>query len=522
MTIWLFDTLVWTAALIALVLVIRRPVSRYLGPKFAYALWALPLLRLLLPPITLPAWFAPAPEPAAESGLTVTTTEGFVTVPEQTALVANAPAIDWAMIALTVWLIGAAGFLAIRFSNYFRMRAQLLEEAHPVGEDGAIRLVETPATNSPIAFGVIDKVVALPEGFMALSDRTERDLALEHELSHHKAHDLFANFAVQPLFALHWFNPLAWYGWRAMRRDQEAACDARVIAARGGAEKAAYANVIASFAAGPEAAPKLALAAPMACPVIGEKSIIHRLRSLTMSDISPRRKIAGRALLGAAVLALPLTASITYAESLTTPAAQPAPAAAPQAAAVPGAVPPAPPAAPVAPLALQSAAEAPDAPKDVKEKHHVYVIEREDSDVKDGEKRKVVRKHRIVSKDGEKLSKEEREAIIAEMREELENVDVEIKEAMEEVRVAMIEMDKEGMKTKIRTSCKAGGGAGETTGADGQRVVHICTSEVMASALTGLKEARKAIADSPEMDKEMRSEVLRALDEKIAQWGKEG
>ncbi len=80
------------------------------------------------------------------------------------------------------------------------------------------------------------------------------------------------------------------YGWLALRRDQEAACDARVMARRNAAERAAYAALIARYAATPAAASVLggaALTAPMACPVLGEKSIIHRLRSLSMSDLSP-------------------------------------------------------------------------------------------------------------------------------------------------------------------------------------------------------------------------------------------
>lgn len=35
---WLTDTFIWTAALIALVLLIRRPVARHFGPQAAYAL----------------------------------------------------------------------------------------------------------------------------------------------------------------------------------------------------------------------------------------------------------------------------------------------------------------------------------------------------------------------------------------------------------------------------------------------------------------------------------------------------
>ncbi len=54
-----FETIAWTGALIALVLVLRRPVSRHFGAQAAYALWALPFLRLLMPPIVLPAEIAP-------------------------------------------------------------------------------------------------------------------------------------------------------------------------------------------------------------------------------------------------------------------------------------------------------------------------------------------------------------------------------------------------------------------------------------------------------------------------------
>ena len=56
-----FDTLFWTGALIVAVLALRRPVSRHFGARAAYALWALPFLRLILPPIVLPAAIAPEP-----------------------------------------------------------------------------------------------------------------------------------------------------------------------------------------------------------------------------------------------------------------------------------------------------------------------------------------------------------------------------------------------------------------------------------------------------------------------------
>lgn len=333
MIAWLTDTFIYTALLIAAVLLLRRPVAQNFGPQIAYALWALPLLRLAMPPLVLPASFAP--EQAAEVPATT------MSVPVDAALVAAAPmapvaepGLPWIALAFAAWVAGALLFLGWRYWSYFAMRRDLLAGSRPVGEAGDVRLVETPAVDAPVAFGVIDKVVALPMEFMALEDRAARDLAIEHELAHHRGRDLLANLLAQPLLALHWFNPLAWIGWRAMRRDQEAACDARVIARRGPAERAHYGQVIASFAAGP----RLGLAAPMACPMAsiwGEKSIIHRLRSLNMLDISPRRRIAGRVLWVGAALALPLTASVSYAVA-PPPPAPPAP--------VAPAAPPAPPA----------------------------------------------------------------------------------------------------------------------------------------------------------------------------------
>lgn len=335
---WLADTMIWTGLLIGLVLLVRRPVARRFGPGIAYALWALPLVRLLLPPLTLPGWLAPsaAPLPMAFAPALA----GPVAAPVPVAMIAPAAALPATateagsphllLVLLGLWAGVALAFIALRVVTYRRMRRTLLAQAQPVGEVGRIRLVETPAIHGPVAFGVVDKVVALPAGFMAQPDRQARDFAIAHELSHHQAHDLLANMAAQVLLALHWCSPLAWYGWHAMRQDQEAACDARVMAGRGRAERACYAALIVGIATGQRtASPKgmpVALACPMVGPVLGEASIVQRLRSLTRAEASRRQRIVGRLLVGAGALALPLTASITYAAVQDGPAApMPAP-----------------------------------------------------------------------------------------------------------------------------------------------------------------------------------------------------
>ncbi len=536
MTSWLLETLLWTAALIALVLLVRRPVARWFGPQVAYALWALPVLRLFLPPIELPAWMNPDPVSAAPGGdfeflildpaIPVATQDGAA-VSEAAASVAPSsitpvPGIElgtFLELGFAAWLIGAAIFLYLRFAAYFRLRDELLEGSSEVGRNGKVRLIETAGTEAPLAFGVIDKVIALPEGFLAQPDRTARDLALAHEMAHHKGQDLLINVLVQPLFAMHWFNPLGRYGWLALRRDQEAACDARVIAAEPDEAKEAYASLIVSFAAGPN----IALAAPMACPVLGEKSIIHRLRSLKMNETSNSRRIAGRLMLGAAVIALPLTASISY-------AAEEVPAApvAPQASEAPPA-PPAPPA-PDAP----PAPPAPDAPRvieriieidpdsegasDVVREENVFVIRRNEGDREVREERREV--NRIVLRSTEGMSEEEREKIILELREGLAEADKVMGDLPRIIEQSISMSQMADGQTVIKMECDNNSDEPASTweSADGTRTVMICQTRIMAEAVEGLREAREEIAEDSEMDPELRERILKTLDEKIESW----
>ncbi len=548
------ETLLWTGILIAAVLLVRRPVARWLGPQVAYALWAVPMLRLILPRVELPGWMRPvAPESApadatpfpvldplvsAESpheatGFEVAATDA-IAPHAPTPVIELDPFVDTSTLielGLAVWFIGAAIFLYLRFGAYFRLRDDLLEGGSEVGRvtvatGGKVRLVETPGTNAPLAFGVIDKVIALPPGFLAQFDRQARDLALAHEMAHHEGRDLLVNVLVQPLFAMHWWNPLCRYGWLALRRDQEAACDARVMASaycdkRPEARpeiREAYANLIVSFAANPNASPHHALTAPMACPVLGDKSIIHRLRSLNMTETTNNRRLAGRLMLGAAVLALPLTASISYAASEA-----PAPPAPPEAP-LPPLAPPAPPAPPSASLAPQ----AEPAPYADEER-----IEEVDPDVDvDFQPEPRVSKHTYtfhsVDGDGE-LSVEERQEIMIELRESLAEARAELDELPRIIEEAMAEAEEaqsEAMKHRTVVEMKCDKNSNEVTTtretAGGSHVVMICQSRIMAHALEGLKEARKAIARNKEMSAKMRDDVTAELDREIERWESRG
>jgi bla regulator protein blaR1 len=563
MSAFLIDTLLWTGALLALVLLIRRPVAALFGAGAAYALWLLPMARLLMPPLVLPAWLAPAPDPAPqplpavldEAALLALAGSPPVQAPAPTepatALFASIAAIEWTALLIPLWLFGAAAFLVRRYALYFRMRRELLACARPVGNAGRVRLVETAAADGPVAFGVIDKVVALPPGFMAAPDRAARDLALAHELAHHRGHDLVCNMLVQPLFALHWFNPLAPLGWRALRCDQEAACDARVVARAPRESRAAYAQVIARFATQPRHAARLALAAPMACPVLGDRSIVQRLKSLKMTDISPRRRWTARVLLGSGMLALPLTASISYAQSQ--------PPAAPSAPAVPAA--PSAPAAAEAPSAPQPPA-APEAPRvTVTDEGDTRVIrikratrgEEEAKDAKDAKRAEWVDR-KVYIRNGKPMTPEERAAFEKEMADLRKQLHVELGEngklhrelrlefgehgemqkklreklgehgeVRREMRIALLDAAKARAEAsaalasapRVVVRCRDGQKEiSETiTTPDGRTQVFVCNSLATAEAKRAIAAARAEIARTRDLTDTQRAEALRSLDQ---------
>lgn len=537
---FLLDTLLWTGALIVLVLLVRRSVARHLGAGAAYALWALPALRLIIPPMTLPAWMAPTtPAPAAEpmafeNGTAAEPQSVAFTPADMVGPLHSLPEpTDFITPLAVIWLLGASIFLVRRFWLYARLREELLEDAVPVGEVDNIRLIETPAISGPLAFGVLDKVIALPSGFMTARDRIARDLAIEHELAHHRGHDLLANILLQPLFAAHWFNPLGYMGWTALRRDQEAACDARVVAARPREERAVYAGVIADFARRPQAAPRPALAAPMACPVLGDKSIIHRLRNLSMEDVTPRRRMVARSAIAASLLALPMTASIGYSSATAASASD-----AETIAAFMPEVPTAPPA-PEAPLPPEAplAPEPPEAPEvwsveereELREELREQRLERHEQrrewreqqqeELREArlEAREDRAEGRIQWAEGRKQWAEGRvqHAVAQQDRAEAHAYamsDAEIEKIEKSVELAMRHVP------EVVESCRyPDAPVTSIEGRDGRVTMYICETAGDRLALKALKQARAGIAHSTNLSAETRREVLRDLDREIAE-----
>ncbi len=313
MTEWLMDTMLVTSALLVGVLILRKPVARVFGPAVAYGLWLLPAARVFMPSLEREM-------PAVAAGQSGTAQTGaaqlgnasdilYAAVPGETfAPVTNAaPSADWMQIGISLWL-GIAGLIfVIQMLRYVSMRETMLADSNMLGNIGLgkignVRLIESDQVSGPLAFGLFKRYIAVPMNFNSIFPPAEREMALAHEMAHHRSGDLFANLAAFILLCLTWFNPLSWMAWRAFRFDQEAACDARVLQGRDGEAKQIYGRALARAAH--DGLPTFATA------LNSPATIIARLRNLTMKDVSKPRRLFGKAgILAAIGVIVPFTAT---------------------------------------------------------------------------------------------------------------------------------------------------------------------------------------------------------------------
>lgn len=296
MIMWMIDSLLAISGLIILVLFIRRPVAAYFGPLVAYALWAIPAARIFMPVLTKTVAVDPLVPAAISADNIIALNAAALSAPQPSTN------IDWALIALIIWLGGAAALFILQTTRYIAMRDELLDGSVKLGQYDKITLVQSDIVSGPLAFGIFKKYIAVPENFNQLFTAKERDLAIAHEIAHHKSHDLIANLCAFIFLCLTWFSPLSWFAWSKFRLDQETACDARVLREADDKAREIYAHILVRGATDQETLFLAAMSSP--------KTIITRLRRLKMPPISKSKSTFGKlSILVITAIALPLTAT---------------------------------------------------------------------------------------------------------------------------------------------------------------------------------------------------------------------
>lgn len=272
---WMVETLIATALLMAVVLLVRKPVARLFGPRAAYALWLAPLLRLVMPPLPSAPAVIPQALPGGAAQYWITTGE---------AASSSAP---WGLLLALVWAGGALLFLAVQWALHQDFVEDALEHGRALHVEGVdYDVVASSRIEGPMATGLVHPLILVPADFAERFTPEQQRFALLHEQLHHRRGDIWASAAALLIASLHWFNPLAHLALGAFRRDMEAACDASVLARTGAAAAPDYAQTILRCAARP--APR------SLCALTSIDELKGRLIMLKLNH-GPARRAAGLA-----------------------------------------------------------------------------------------------------------------------------------------------------------------------------------------------------------------------------------
>lgn len=247
-------------SMMILLTVVVRALAIHRLPKGVFgAMWALAVLRLLIPfqvpsRLSVFGWFAAkgaAPKMAAVSVAT-----GMAPV-AQTAAVAQAPAVHGSVpavpVELFVWLAGMA-LCALAFALAYvrglrcfreacpekRLDVRRWMNAHPLWR--RVRVMRTDRVSAPLTYGLLRPVILLPKRLEAEGE--ELEMILCHEWMHIRRLDALWKLILVLTACVHWFNPLVWAMFILANRDIELGCDEQVLRMNRGDVRRAYAMAL--------------------------------------------------------------------------------------------------------------------------------------------------------------------------------------------------------------------------------------------------------------------------------------
>jgi len=263
---WLSESAIATSVAILAVLLLRSRVRRVFGACAGYALWLLvpaAWAATLLPAPIREVVVARVPQPLGSVGVAT----------------AAAPAFDAAVWLALVWALGAIAVAAVgwrRQRTFLRRLGTLTPRA-----DGSLQ--SDAILGLPAVVGLRPRIV-LPADFDTRYRADERELILAHERIHVRRGDLAVQALLFAFRSVYWFNPLAWFAAERVRRDQELACDAGVVARHPDARRV-YGEAMVKISLG-------YTPAPLACHWAGTHPLKERIQMLKQTTPTARRLLA--------------------------------------------------------------------------------------------------------------------------------------------------------------------------------------------------------------------------------------
>lgn len=267
----MMEWIVSSSVLILVIILLRYLLQGKISLRLQYTLWALVLVRLLVPvsfgstalSIMNPAQQVPVVqdmETLREIGGIEHTQSGNVEGYYATDYMSDFPTtiaenksdaefsrmktvLDVRELLIPVWKLGIAVMLVALFISNARFRQELNRRRTRLEKpDYPLPVYVTDAVETPCLFGLFSPTVYITPEVQANPITLYH--ALEHELTHFRHGDHFWSVLRCMCLALHWYNPLVWAAVILSRRDAELACDEGTIRRIGESERIAYGNTL--------------------------------------------------------------------------------------------------------------------------------------------------------------------------------------------------------------------------------------------------------------------------------------
>ena len=286
---WLLAATTATSVAMLAVLLLRKPLQRWLGAEIACRLWLVVPIAAIAAAVSLPH---------AAPATAVATAAHAAPAPAAAVMVSVAAAVRgiaddrW---LLAIWLAGMIVLLAELIVQQQRYVARLRLRD---GDRGIWRAQAHDA--APSVLGVWRQRLVLPADFERTYSLEEQGLVLAHERMHQQRRDPLALAACALLRTLFWFNPIIHIAATRFRRDVEMACDAAVLRTQS-VSRQRYATALLKAHSSVDALPVGCLWNPL--PPLKE-------RIMLLGHPTPSRRAR---LVGAIILALAATGAASLA-----------------------------------------------------------------------------------------------------------------------------------------------------------------------------------------------------------------
>lgn len=334
----LLEITLFSAVILAAILLFQRLFRRRISAAMGYAVWALLILRLIIPVtidsdfhvFTVPqepvAQMAYADEVPATSNIEAPTNSLPILsasekvqsgTPTSKSMIptanldSHAPSksLNWSTIIVLIWAAGILGFFAHTAVQWIRLNRKIKRGGtvapafvddmvnalkKDVGIRADIKVSVQDWLLSPALSASLKPTLLLPKSMLQNGASEALLFSIRHELMHYKRKDHIVSLLLMALRCVYWFNPVVWLAFRRIQADMETACDAAVTARMTGNERTRYIHTMIDL--GSDAAPLYALG--MGCGQ-GRKALEKRVRGIFMT-----RRTKPTARMAAGLLAL--------------------------------------------------------------------------------------------------------------------------------------------------------------------------------------------------------------------------